>query len=334
MIGRIAAYITVAALLGGFTTVVWFMERLDPVLEEAPEKLFAVRKGDSLTAVAHRLQDAGLIRDAQATIWFARWRGLDRGLHVGEYWLSGALTPPEILQRLTDGDIATWEVSIPEGLTAKEIGARIAEAGLVDAAEFASAVNDAELAAELSIDAPTLEGYLFPETYRLTRGLSGKEVARVLVAQFQRAWSEVAEGAEARGLSMHEVVTLASIVEKETGAAHERPLIASVFANRLERNMRLESDPTIIYGIPDFDGNLRRRDLENAENLYNTYRHAGLTPGPIANPGLGSLRAVVEPADTDFLFFVSRNDGTHQFSPTYREHARAVDRYQRRRSSR
>lgn len=334
MIGRIAAYLTVAALLGGFTTVVWFMERLDPVLAEAPEKLFEVRRGDSLTAVANRLQEAGLIRDARATILFARWRGQESGLHVGEYWLSGALTPPEILERLTTGDVATWEVSIPEGLTAKEIGARIADAGLVDAEEFAAAVNDAGWAAELGIEAPTLEGYLFPETYRLPHGLTGQEVARVLVAQFLRAWSQVAADAEARGLSMHEVVTLASIVEKETGAAHERPLIASVFANRLTRNMRLESDPTIIYGIPDFDGNLRKRDLENADNLYNTYQHAGLTPGPIANPGLESLRAVVEPADTDFLFFVSRNDGTHHFSPSYREHVRAVDRYQRQRSAR
>ena len=124
-------------------------------------------------------------------------------------------------------------------------------------------------------------------------------------------------------------MTLASIVEKETGAAEERPLIASVFSNRLERDMRLESDPTVIYGIPDFDGNLRRRDLDAPGNPYNTYRHKGLPPGPIASPGLASLRAVVSPADTEFLYFVSRNDGTHKFSKTSREHLNAVNRFQR-----
>jgi UPF0755 protein len=155
-----------------------------------------------------------------------------------------------------------------------------------------------------------------------------------MVEQFHRAWRQIDEDARRRGLDKHEVVILASIVEKETGAAQERPLIASVFANRLERGMRLESDPTTIYGIPDFDGNLRRRDLENEDNRYNTYRHGGLPPGPIANPGLHALRAVVHPAQSDYLFFVSRNDGTHVFSATYREHVNAVNRYQRRKASR
>jgi UPF0755 protein len=331
---RIAAYLTVAALLGGFTTTAWFFELLEPMLDEAPEKLFEVHRGDSLRAVAERLEREGFIRDARAASLWGRWRGQETGLHAGEYWISAAFSPAEILDRIAKGRIAAWAVSIPEGLTAEETGARIADAGLVDPAEFAAAVSDVELVRSLGIEADSLEGYLFPETYRLPHGLSGAEVARVLVEQFQRAWSEVAEGAEERGLSMHEVVTLASIVEKETGAAEERPLIASVFANRLRRNMRLESDPTVIYGIPDFDGNLRRRDLDNEENPYNTYRHFGLTPGPIANPGLDSLRAVVAPAETDFLFFVSRNDGTHHFSPTYREHVNAVDRYQRARARR
>ena len=143
---------------------------------------------------------------------------------------------------------------------------------------------------------------------------------------------EVEPQARRQELSMLEVVTLASIVEKETAVAHERSLIASVFRNRLRRGMRLETDPTVIYGIPDFDGNLRRRDLENTENPYNTYQISGLPPGPIANPGADALRAVVDPAESDYLFFVSRNDGTHVFSKTYSEHVRAVDQYQRKRS--
>jgi UPF0755 protein len=157
-------------------------------------------------------------------------------------------------------------------------------------------------------------------------------VAKVLVGQFLEVWREIEPQARRQELSMLEVVTLASIVEKETAAPIERPLIASVFRNRLQRGMRLETDPTVIYGIPDFDGNLRRRDLENVANPYNTYQIPGLPPGPIANPGADALRAVVNPAESDYLFFVSRNDGTHVFSKTFTEHVRAVDQYQRRQS--
>ena len=166
----------------------------------------------------------------------------------------------------------------------------------------------------------------------MPRGLGVREIAEVLVGQFFEVWREIEPQARHQELSMLEVVTLASIVEKETAVPHERPLIASVFRNRLMRGMRLETDPTVIYGISDFDGNLRRRDLENAENPYNTYQIAGLPPGPIANPGADALRAAVNPAEADYLFFVSRNDGTHAFSKTFSEHVRAVDRYQRKRS--
>jgi UPF0755 protein len=307
---------------------------LSPVADVAPEVIFVVERGDPLARVARRLEREGLVRNARAVEWVARLRGLAPKMQAGEYRVSAALPPLELLERIAAGRVATYEVVLPEGLTAVEIGERLAEAQLVDASEFLAAVRDASLAAELGIPAEGLEGYLFPETYRLPRGLSGREVARVMVEQFHRAWRQIDAEARRLGLDKHEAVILASIVEKETGAAQERPLIASVFANRLERGMRLESDPTTIYGIPDFDGNLRRRDLENADNPYNTYQHAGLPPGPIANPGLQALRAVAYPAESDYLFFVSRNDGTHVFSATYREHVNAVNRYQRRRASR
>jgi len=327
---RTALVVASAALVLVVAAV--FSSCLRPLDESAEEIVFEVRRGDSLRAVAERLEAEGLVRDAWiATVW-ARLRGQAGELRAGEYLLSPAMSTGEILDRIAAGKVATWEVVIPEGLTAQEIGARLADRGLVDREEFAAAVADPELARELGIPAPTLEGYLFPETYRLPRGWSGADVARVLVQHFREAWRELEPEAERRGLEMHEVVILASIVEKETGAASERPVIASVFANRLRRNMRLESDPTVIYGIPDFDGNLRRSHLDDPGNVYNTYQHFGLPPGPIANPGLAALRAVVEPADTNFLYFVSRNDGTHHFSPSYREHVNAVDRYQRRRA--
>jgi UPF0755 protein len=197
-----------------------------------------------------------------------------------------------------------------------------------------AAVEDAEFAHSLGIENPTLEGYLFPDTYRFPRNLSAREIARELVDQFSAVWQTIEPQARKRGMSMSEVVTLASIVEKETGAAEERPVIAAVFLNRLDKRMRLETDPSVIYGIEDFDGNLRKRHLTDRSNPYNTYRHKGLPPGPIASPGAGALRAVVEPAENEYLYFVSRNDGTHQFSRSYREHVNAVNRYQRRRRSR
>jgi UPF0755 protein len=262
----------------------------------------------------------------------ARYRELDGALQVGEYEISAALAPGEILTRIVEGRVVVYEVVIPEGLTASQIALRVEAAGLSNAVAFLAFASDPASAGLLGVEGGNLEGYLFPETYRLPRGLGVHEVAKLLVDQFLQVWREIEPQARSQELSMLEVVTLASIVEKETAAPEERPLIASVFRNRLRRGMRLETDPTVIYGIPDFDGNLRRRDLENAENPYNTYQIPGLPPGPIANPGADALRAVVNPAESDYLFFVSRNDGTHIFSKTYSEHARAVDQYQRKRS--
>jgi UPF0755 protein len=293
------------------------------------EVLFVVPPGASLGAVARDLEAAGLVRSHLAVEALGRLRGVARELRSGEYALSRSLSPAEILQRIVEGRVRTLEVVLPEGFTAEEIAQRLAQQGLADAEAFLAEVRDPELPASLGVEGPSLEGYLFPETYHLARGLGAREIARILVAEFLRVWPEIEPDARARGLSMREAVTLASIVEKETGAPDERPLIASVFHNRLGRRMRLESDPTTIYGIPGFDGNLRRRHLEDEKNPYNTYRIPALPPGPIANPGLAALRAVVKPADSEYLYFVSRNDGTHVFSRSYADHTRAVHRYQR-----
>jgi len=321
------------ALLGGAAVlsaaVNW---ALSPALASAPPAIFDVKPGTSLGQVARDLESRGLIRSAVAFKLLARYRELDGVLQVGEYEISAALAPSEILTRIAEGRVVTYEVAIPEGFTAVQIAPRLEAAGLVDAAAFLAFATDPASADSLGVEGETLEGYLFPETYRLPRGLSVRAVAKVLVGQFLEVWREIEPQARSQELSMHEVVTLASIVEKETAVPAERPLIASVFRNRLRRGMRLETDPTVIYGIPDFDGNLRRRDLENAANPYNTYQIPGLPPGPIANPGAAALRAVVSPDESEYLFFVSRNDGTHVFSKTYSEHVRAVDQYQRKRS--
>ncbi len=304
---------------------------LSPAASEGPEIIFAVERGSSLARVAQDLAASGLARSASAVEWYARLHGLADRLQAGEYGLSPTLSPAEILEQIESGRVKTYEVVIPEGLTAAQIASLLERKGLTDAADFLALVRDPESPGAFGVEGPTLEGYLFPETYNLPRGLSAREIAQVLVDQFHRVWAEIVLQAKARSLSMREVVTLASIVEKETGAPEERTLVASVFHNRLRRGMRLESDPTVIYGIADFDGNLRRRHLEDRGNPYNTYRIPALPPGAIASPGADALRAVVSPADSDYLYFVSRNDGTHRFSATYRDHVNAVNRFQKRR---
>jgi len=327
----VAVAVVVLALLGVAAVAGSLRWALSPALATAPPAIFDVHPGASLGQVARGLESRGLIRSAVAFKLLARYRKLDGALQVGEYELSAALAPGEILTRIAEGRVVAYEVVIPEGLAAFRVALRLEAAGLSNAADFLAFASDPASAESLGVEGAGLEGYLFPETYRLPRGLGVREIAEVLVGQFLEVWDEIEPQARLQELSMLEVVTLASIVEKETAAPDERPLIASVFRNRLRRGMRLETDPTVIYGIPDFDGNLRRRDLENADNPYNTYQIAGLPPGPIANPGADALRAVVNPAESDYLFFVSRNDGTHVFSKTFSEHVRAVDRYQRKR---
>lgn len=325
----VLATLGAAALIGAGLAV---REALQPADPGASEVVFRVERGDSVARVAGRLESEGLVRDGRAVRGLARWYGLESSLQVGEFAVSAAMTPRDILDKLVSGQVVTYEVVIPEGFNQVMIAERLAEAGLVDGDAFLALARDPATPAALGVQGGSLEGYLFPETYRLPKDLSPLAVAGVLVGQFLVVWEEIEPSASRQGMSMQEVVTLASIVEKETGAPEERPLIAGVFLNRMKKGMRLETDPTVIYGIPDFDGNLRRRHLEDAGNPYNTYQIKGLPPGPIASPGREALRAVIEPADTAYLFFVSRNDGTHVFSKTYREHVNAVNRYQRRAS--
>ena len=310
----------------GAAAVAWSLAPADP---SAGTLRFDVPAGATLHRVAADLERAGLVRSQLAVIALARWRGVEGSLRAGEYELSAAWGAQRILEQIAEGRVVNYEITLPEGLTAAEVAARLEQAGVTHADAFLAAARDPAVAAELGVEGPGLEGYLFPETYRIARGLTPVQVAKVLVDQFHRVWSELSDDALARGLTMREAVTLASIVEKETGAAEERPLVASVFANRLARHMRLESDPTTIYGIPNFDGNLTRAHLEDGANPWNTYRIEGLPPTPIANPGAASLRAAVHPAETDYLFFVSRNDGTHVFAHSFADHVANVARFQK-----
>ena len=320
-----AAALAAAAVLAA-GALAWV---LAPADRSAETVRFEVPAGSTLRRVAGDLERSGLVRSRLAVEGLARWRGVEGSLRAGEYELSAAWGPWRILDQIAEGRVINYEVTLPEGLTAVEIAARLEQAGVTRADAFLAVARDPAAAAELGVEGPGLEGYLFPETYRIAPGLTPQQVAKVLVDQFRHVWGELAADARARGLSMREAVTLASIVERETGAPEERPLVASVFANRLARHMRLESDPTTIYGIANFDGNLTRAHLEDASNPWNTYRIDGLPPTPIANPGAASLRAAVHPAETGYLFFVSRNDGTHVFARSFSEHVANVARFQK-----
>ncbi len=248
--------------------------------------------------------------------------------------LRASMSPAAILDTLVRGKTIPHRVVIPEGAAMSDIGHLLEKAELVSQEDFLRSASDFELVRALGIESDTFEGYLFPETYQFPREVSAEQVIKKMVAHFRSVFTEaMAERARSVGLTTHEVVTLASIVEKETAQADERPLIAAVFLNRLKRGMRLESDPTVIYGIEGFDGNLTRKHLKT-HSPHNTYKIRGLPPGPIASPGRASLEAVLYPSEQPHLYFVSKNDGSHHFSRTLSEHNAMVNRYQRRRPRR
>ena len=326
---RFLGFVAAAGLVAALALAAAGWWTLSPPSRAATQVVVEIPRGATLSGVAARLAQAGVIRSAAAFALLARFEGRGAGLRAGEYALAASLPAREILDKLAAGEVMTHRLAVPEGLRMEEVAERVEAAGLGSAADFLAAARDPAAPAALGVEGTTLEGYLFPETYELAKGVPAADIVRLMVDHFREVWRPLEPAARARGMSMRDVVVLASLIEKETGAPEERPLIAAVFLNRLARGMRLETDPAVIYGIADFDGNLRRVHLEDAANPYNTYQHAGLPPGPIANPGAAALRAVVEPAEADYLYFVARNDGTHQFSRTYAEHVNAVNHFQR-----
>jgi len=292
------------------------------------EKVLTVAAGQSLSRVAHQLEEQGLVAYSWSFRVLTRWRGQGRKIQAGTYrFVAGEYRPGQVLQILVDGRVELIQCTLPEGLTAMEVVQRCSAAGLGQLKRYQALLTDDDLLAQLNI-ATSLEGYLFPETYRFAPGVSEASVLKTMITQM-RAHLDPALLAAARqnGLNERQLLTLASIVQKEAGNTEEMPLIAAVFHNRLKRGMRLQADPTVIYGLGSFDGNLTREHLRTP-TPYNTYVHGGLPPGPIANPGLAALRAAAWPADEKYLYFVATGEGGHYFSRTLQEHNRAVQRYQ------
>lgn len=338
MARKILFAVIVGAFVSACTATVLWVELEQYALRPASagdvsEKTVLIRGGQTFSAVAELLVSSEIVQSPLKFRILARLRGVDRRLKAGEYALRASMTPLEILAMLERGVVKLYRLTIPEGWTVQQIAAAVEAAGLGATGEITALAGDPALARRHGIEADSLEGYLFPDTYLFPRGVAAEAIVAVMLERFRAVFTtEWSRRAADLGFSVHAVVTLASIIEKETGAAAERPLISSVFHNRLKEGMRLETDPTVIYGIENFDGNLTRRHLATP-TPYNTYLIRGLPPGPIASPGSDSLRAALYPAQTDYLFFVSRNDGTHVFSTSLEEHNRAVRQYQSRQSA-
>jgi UPF0755 protein len=321
----VAAAVACAVVVTALAGVTFVLTGPTPPPEGA---LVVVREGDSVAAIASRLRRAGVIRNALAFRLAARAYGLDRHLQPGEYPFTEARSVPEVARILASGSEQP-EVTIPEGLTVREVAMLLARHGLGPVESLLCLADDPEFLLAAGVPGPQLEGYLFPDTYRFSSVMGPGEILGTMVRRFhERFDAERHRRTAARGMTVNEIVTLASIVEKETALAAERPVIAGVFYNRLRIGMPLQSDPTLIYAAPDFRGDLTRADLARPSR-YNTYLTAGLPPGPIANPGLAAIDAVLTPTDTPYLYFVSRNDGSHAFAVTLAEHNRAVARYQK-----
>ena len=318
----------------------WFMFQNWSFLNMPPETegreiLFTVESGQPLWTISGNLAKEGLIRDSKKFRQYAQAEGKENKIRAGEFRLWSNMTAPEVLDTLTTTSGILHKFSVREGLTWWATAKKAEESKLTGYADFKEAVSDPELLAKYKIPARNAEGYLFPETYLLTRPKTetGKAMVETMLKEFHKAamqaWNDKIPSPE----DVHQTVILASLVEKETGDVTERRRIAGVFANRLEKGYLLQCDPTIIYGLGEtFDGNLRKKHLNDKSNLYNTYQHRGLPPGPICSPGLESIKAAINPEKHSYLYFVAKGDGSHYFSKSLKEHNAAVRKYQLRRN--
>jgi UPF0755 protein len=327
LISVVLAAAVVAALIG------WYAGRIQrPYKGYATSETFVeVPPGLGVTAIGRRLVAAGVVPDLLTYRIAVRMRGAERALKAGEYRFEKPASPLEVVGRIVRGDVYLLSITFPEGLTIRDMAALFVNAGLGTAQNFAGAARDVSLVRAFDPRAKDLEGYLFPDTYRVPRRTTAQELVATMVARFEQVTGpEWRDRAAESGLTVRQAVTLASLVEKETALPDERPVVAAVYRNRLKRGMGLQCDPTVIYALQRagrYTGNLTRADLA-FDSPYNTYKRAGLPPGPIAAPGRASLEAAVAPADVPFLYFVSRNDGSHAFAETLSEHNRNVREFQ------
>lgn len=310
--------------VGGF--LVW--KSLTPYQGYSNEVFLEFERGTTTKQLAEMLENKGIIRFRYL---FLIWRAMHpkTALQAGEYHFDRPLSPGDVFNKIRRGDIYYQEITVPEGSNLFNIADMLKGLRSINPEEFEKAATDPSMIRDLDRQAPTLEGFLFPSTYRVTRKTTGRDLCRMMTEEFRREWRKLTAGAS--DIDVHKIVTLASLVEKETAAPSERSLIAAVFENRLKRNMALQCDPTVVYAAlrnNRYRGTIFRSDLTN-NDPYNTYIHTGLPPGAIANPGIASLKAALHPAQADYLYFVAKPGavGEHTFSSTLGEHEAAVKAY-------
>jgi UPF0755 protein len=331
---RALLWLTVLVVLMGGAGVAWVVSDVQRPFKgyDGAEQFVDIPTGSSQVSMGRRLAEAGVVRN-EAVFRIAVWmRSAGRRLQAGEYRFEGPMSPAAVVDKIRRGDVFLQPITFREGLTIRQMSELYEGRGFGKASEFAAAARNGKRIAALDPQARDLEGYLFPDTYTLPRKTTAEQLVERMVAAFEKVLTvELREQAAARGLSVRELVTLASLVEKETGKPDERPLVSAVYHNRLKIRMALYCDPTVIYALEragKYDGNLTRENLQ-FDSPYNTYRYAGLPPGPIAAPGRASLDAAANPADAKYLYFVSRNDGSHVFANTLDEHNRNVYEFQK-----
>lgn len=304
-----------------------YLEFIIPIPEVTKVAEIQIPQGTSFKQAAEILSREKLIRDKNIFLVVGRLTGLHRKIRAGYYALSGVMTPRDVLRLLAKGQIIEYEITIIDGDSLLEIGEKLSAKGIVDKKKFIEISKDMDFLKSYKIDAPSVEGYIFPETYKVPKGIEPRSVLGIMINKMREKYSYVfRERAAALGFAEREILTLASIIEKEAVIDSERAVISAVYHNRLKKNMLLQADPTAIYGIKSSKEKITTKDLQRA-TPYNTYLIKGLPPGPIASPGIKSIIAALYPADAPYIYFVSNNDGTHQFSITEEAHFKAVEIY-------
>ncbi|MGA2464095.1 MAG: endolytic transglycosylase MltG [Thermodesulfobacteriota bacterium] len=328
---RKSLFISLGLLLIFFIfSLYWLFFR--PPSHASLTKIIYIKKGMPLKKISAMLEQEGIIRNRHFFVGIVTILGKKAGIKAGEYEFHTRMLPLEVLDALVKGQVRLHLVTIAEGFTLYQIAQLLEELNIVGKEVFLQKASSPAFISSLGLPAEvgsTLEGYLFPDTYHLFREMDPEEVIQIMVRQFKKVFNpDLASRASQLGISQREAVILASIIEKETPLLDEKPLISAVFHNRLKKKMPLQSDPTVIYGIKNFDGNLTKEDLLRP-TPYNTYLVNGLPPTPICNPGKDSIHAALYPASVPYLYFVSKNDGSHYFSSHIEEHNQAVWRYQK-----
>jgi peptidoglycan lytic transglycosylase G len=320
----ILLFVILLALPAGFAVIINI-----PAGDGKITRIFDFPEGYTLRKFAGDLERGGVISSGRMLLLYARLKNADARIKAGSYQFNDGMSSAEILRRMVAGDIFAYRFAVPEGYSLYQVAELLEKRGLYRKDVFLNQCFDRSLLQELGIGGRSVEGYLYPSTYTIPPAMTAADLIRMMVGQFDKVYGQkFADKAKAAGLSTRDVITLASMIEKEAVVPAERPLIASVFLNRLRIGMPLQSDPTAVYGIRAFTGSVTKQDIQR-NTPYNTYLIKGLPPGPIGSPGSAAIEAALEPARTGYFYFVSRKDGTHQFSVNLEEHNRAVSRYLR-----